>query len=256
MTRGSGRRFAGNDRETVVAGSNRQGHDATTLRRALHPHARMEMRIDAPRRLPADPRRRLQVGQPRHLHPARRAEMVQQRPLARRADARRSRPARSHQIAFDRPARCVVMAKRCASSRRRCRKYSTGSRGGSWNGVRAVGVEPLAAGVAVRPLGDRHQLARPARPGRSARRAPPKAARRRRRSAPGRATRPPARPPPVPSARGRSGAAAPRASWRSRRPGRSARGCRISGRPPSRTPPARRRSSRRTALVPMMWLLS
>ena len=25
------------------------------------------------------------------------------------------------------------MAKRCASSRRRCRKYSTGSRGGSWN---------------------------------------------------------------------------------------------------------------------------
>ena len=71
------------------------GRSASQLRRILHPHAGMEMRIHPPRGLPADPRRRLQVGQPRHLHPARRAEMVQQRPLARRADALRSRPVRS-----------------------------------------------------------------------------------------------------------------------------------------------------------------
>ena len=48
----------------------------------------MEMRVYPPRRLAADPRRRLQIRQPRHLHPPRRAEMVQQRPLPRRADSR------------------------------------------------------------------------------------------------------------------------------------------------------------------------
>jgi len=37
----------------------------------LHPHARMEMRVHPPSGFMADPRRRLQIGKPRHLHPAR-----------------------------------------------------------------------------------------------------------------------------------------------------------------------------------------
>ena len=45
------------------------------------------MRIDVPGRLVADAGRRLQVREPGHLHPARRAEVVEQRALASRADA-------------------------------------------------------------------------------------------------------------------------------------------------------------------------
>jgi hypothetical protein len=42
-----------------------------SLRRILHPHPRVKMRIDPARRFPADAGRRFQIGQPRHLHPSR-----------------------------------------------------------------------------------------------------------------------------------------------------------------------------------------
>ena len=114
------------------------------------------MRVDPPRRFPVDPRRRLQVGQPRLLHAPRASRNGSAAPACAPRRRPAPRPARSSPAPCCRPARCVVMAKRCASSRTRCRKYSTGSRGGSWNGSRPSDVEPLAPGVAVRPLGDRH----------------------------------------------------------------------------------------------------
>src|SRR3954471_20232316 len=55
--------------------------------RALDPLPRMEVGVDPLRRLLADTRRLLQVAQPGHLHTAGGPEMVQQRPLARGADA-------------------------------------------------------------------------------------------------------------------------------------------------------------------------
>ena len=45
------------------------------------------MCIHPPCGFPADPRRGFQIGQPRHLHPARRTEMVQQSALAGGANA-------------------------------------------------------------------------------------------------------------------------------------------------------------------------
>ena len=57
------------------------------LRSNLHPYPRMEMRIHVPGRLVADVRRCLQVRKPRHLHAARRTEVVEQRALAGGTDA-------------------------------------------------------------------------------------------------------------------------------------------------------------------------
>ncbi len=82
-----------------------------------------------------------------------RSEMVQQRVLAPRSDAGISSSG-DRPIALARLARCAPIAKRCASSRSRCRKYSTGSRGSSENGVRP-GRKNLSR-PALRPtLGDR-----------------------------------------------------------------------------------------------------
>src|ERR1035437_4836683 len=55
--------------------------------RTLHPRSRVEMRVDAPRDQPGDARRRLEIVQAGLADTARGAEMVQQRPLAARADA-------------------------------------------------------------------------------------------------------------------------------------------------------------------------
>ena len=46
----------------------------------------MEMRVHPPCDLVADTRRRLQIRESGHLHPARRAEVIEQRTLARRTD--------------------------------------------------------------------------------------------------------------------------------------------------------------------------
>ena len=61
--------------------------------------------------------------------------MLQERALARGADAGDFLQADSR-MSFLRRVRCEPMAKRCASSRSRCTKYSTGSRGFSLNGSR------------------------------------------------------------------------------------------------------------------------
>src|SRR5690349_328428 len=54
---------------------------------ALDPLSRMKVCINPLRHLPADAWRLFQVAQPGHLHATGRAEMVQQRTLARGADA-------------------------------------------------------------------------------------------------------------------------------------------------------------------------
>src|SRR5215469_4311806 len=53
----------------------------------LQSHPRMEKRIHPPCRFVADPWCSLQIGEPRHLHPPRRAEVVEQCALACRTDA-------------------------------------------------------------------------------------------------------------------------------------------------------------------------
>ena len=60
----------------------RGSYEATSIR-----NPRMEMRIHVPGRLVADVRRCLQVRKPRHLHAARRTEVVEQRALAGGTDA-------------------------------------------------------------------------------------------------------------------------------------------------------------------------
>src|SRR5208282_680650 len=96
-------------------------------------YAGMKMRIDPACGFPADAGGRFQIAQSGHLHAARGAEMVQQGPLSRRTDTL-DFVELALAIALDRPARWLEIANRCASSRRRCRKYNTGSRAGSWNG--------------------------------------------------------------------------------------------------------------------------
>ena len=83
----------------------------------------------------ADAAHPLDLGEPGARHGSRRAEMVQQRVLALGADPGISSSG-ERPIALARLARCAPIAKRCASSRSRCRKYSTGSRGSSENGGR------------------------------------------------------------------------------------------------------------------------
>ena len=82
------------------------------------------------RRRRVQPRRLLQVRQARPRHRLGRAEGVQERALARRADAGISSSGLLTK-SFLRRARCVPMAKRCASSRSRWTKNSAGSRGGA-----------------------------------------------------------------------------------------------------------------------------
>ena len=78
-----------------------------------------------------------------------------QRALAGRADAGDFIERDFLTKSFLRRARCVPMAKRCASSRRRWMKNSAGSRGAELERLATRNEKGLAPGVAVRPLGDR-----------------------------------------------------------------------------------------------------
>ena len=128
---------------------------------------------------------------------------------------------------FLRRARCVPMAKRCASSRSRWTKNSAGSRGGELERLAARDEERLAPGVAVGPLGDRGE--RDALDAELGEHLP----RRLELAAPavdddevglvGKRRRPASRRRALASAAARSGASAPRASSRSRRPASASR---------------------------------
>ncbi len=83
--------------------------------------ALVEMIVDKPRRRLVDARHLLEIGEAARGNRLGGAEGVQQRAFARRADAR-DLVERDLVKSFLRRARCVPMAKRCASSRRRCTK--------------------------------------------------------------------------------------------------------------------------------------
>ena len=115
------------------------------------------MRIHPPSRLVADAGRGLQIRQARHLHPARRPEMVQQRPLPSRPNPldliqltlpdglRPPRPVRRDRKAVRLIPQPLQEIQHRITRRKLERRHP-------------IGMQPLLLGVPVRPLDDDDQL--------------------------------------------------------------------------------------------------